>query len=254
MSKFKIGLAIILSVWVLAPTAFVGAATIAPRFNPLCWQKDTGNGSDKSFSCLDARKTLLNPNDPTLADGWLPDAECGGTGAGVEWGKCLPPGKTVASIALGGMRTFSNVGDYIKKAFQIAISVAGILAAVVIIIAGAQWTASGGNSEAIGSAKKSIAGAAIGLMLAMGSYLILNTINPALINLRLPQTYMIRQAPMPVNFCMELLDPTKFGSDKWTKRLNEAGKSSDTADQSKYANLKPADFNIQLINKKTIIS
>ncbi|MFA7653887.1 MAG: pilin [Candidatus Magasanikbacteria bacterium] len=259
MSKFKIFVIAFLTVFIFFP-AFTKAADVSPQFNPLCWQEDTSNGAPKSYSCFDARLDWISkvgslvagtsPNEEA-ADGWLKDAECGGTGADVEWGKCLPLGKTVASIALGGKRIFYNIGEYIQQFYKIAVSIAGILAAVVIILSGIQWVSSGGNSEMITRAKKRIAGAVVGLLIAVGSWVILNTINPALINLRLPQTYMIRQINMPVHFCSELLDPTKFPSpEKWLKRLAFASKSSESIDPQKYSSLKSSAFDIQLIIKE----
>ena len=223
----------------LAPATVLAIDTL-PQFNPLCWQKGSGSGDETKdpLSCTGARQKWLGVSDSSVAEGWVKDTECGGTGDDVKWGKCLPPGKTITSIALGGKRVFYNIGEYVKTGYRIALSVAGILAAVVIIISGLQWTASGGNSEVISSAKKRIAGAAMGLVLAFGSYIILNTINPALVNLRLPQTYMIRQVGMPVYWCSEFGDPTKFsGSDDWIKRFADAGKSSAMIDKEKYNNL-----------------
>ena len=59
-----------------------------------------------------------------------------------------------------------------------------MLAIVLIIVAGLQWTVSGGNPEMIKRAQKRISGALIGLALAVGSYTILYTINPELVEFR----------------------------------------------------------------------
>ncbi len=75
---------------------------------------------------------------------------------------------------------FPFLGEYLAAAYRYAVGAAAILAIVIIIISGLQWAASAGNQETIGSAKKRIFGALIGLFLAVGSYTILYTINPEL--------------------------------------------------------------------------
>mgnify|MGYP001611510906 CR=1 FL=1 len=76
--------------------------------------------------------------------------------------------------------------DFLKYAqflYPFALSVAAVLAVVMIVIAGLEMmTASEGLRE---DAKKKIWAAVLGLLLAVGSYLILNTINPDLVQLKL---------------------------------------------------------------------
>ncbi|OGH66928.1 MAG: hypothetical protein A3B90_01820 [Candidatus Magasanikbacteria bacterium RIFCSPHIGHO2_02_FULL_41_13] len=76
------------------------------------------------------------------------------------------------------------IGEYLSLIYRYLVVFAGLVAVIVIIIAGIQWTASGGNSSSIESAKNRIIGALTGLGLAVGSYLILYTINPELVNFR----------------------------------------------------------------------
>ena len=74
-----------------------------------------------------------------------------------------------------------DLGTYLATMFRIFIAVAGILATLMIIIAGFQYMMSeAGASKA--EAKKKIWNAILGLLLALGSYAILNTINPNLVN------------------------------------------------------------------------
>ena len=75
-----------------------------------------------------------------------------------------------------------DLGTYLATMFRIFIAVAGILATLMIIIAGFQYMMSeAGASKA--EAKKKIWNAILGLLLALGSYAILNTINPELTKL-----------------------------------------------------------------------
>ena len=71
--------------------------------------------------------------------------------------------------------------DYIAQVYKYAVTVTTVLSTVVIIFAGVLWLTSGGNAAQIDNAKKLIARALTGLLLAVGSYTILWTINPQLV-------------------------------------------------------------------------
>jgi cell wall-associated NlpC family hydrolase len=75
-----------------------------------------------------------------------------------------------------------QLGSFINKLFQIAVAILGVVAVIMIIIAGVEYM----TVESIygkSDAKKRIAGAATGLILALGIFIILNTINPQLLNI-----------------------------------------------------------------------
>ncbi len=76
------------------------------------------------------------------------------------------------------------LGEYLGIVYRYLVVLAGVVAVIVIIVAGIQWTGSGGNSSTIESAKNRIVGAITGLGLAVGSYVILYTINPELVSFR----------------------------------------------------------------------
>lgn len=92
-----------------------------------------------------------------------------------------------ADGADGGKQVFiysTYLGEYIIALYQYAVAIASLLAVIMIIIAGFEWVVSGGNQESIGQAKKRITNAITGLVLAVGSYTILYTINPELVRFR----------------------------------------------------------------------
>ncbi len=126
--------------------------------------------------------------------------------AGIELGFCLPAGQAVTTVKFGGTTKFANIGIFIQYIYRYGIIFAGILAVIIIIISGLQWTSSGGNSSTIESAKNRITGALTGLILVACSYIILNTINPATVNLRLPQIWLLRQDRIQNQheFCMSV--------------------------------------------------
>ena len=86
----------------------------------------------------------------------------------------------------GTATTTTGIVDYIRLLYLFAIGIAGVLAMAMIIYAGFRWTTAAGNYGAVSEAKRRMSGAILGLILLLASYLILNTINPALVNLKEP--------------------------------------------------------------------
>lgn len=81
-------------------------------------------------------------------------------------------------------RTFLNVnfiGPYIIGLYKYLVGAASIIAGVMYVWAGVKWLTSAGSAEGIGDAKKKIAGASVGLILVLGSYVIINLVNPQLV-------------------------------------------------------------------------
>ncbi|MDD4271444.1 MAG: hypothetical protein PHF50_01425 [Patescibacteria group bacterium] len=78
----------------------------------------------------------------------------------------------------------ASIAKYIKVIYKYAIGIVGILAAVVLMVGGVMWIVAGGSSTMIGEAKSWIGASLTGLTIALLSYLILATINPALVDLK----------------------------------------------------------------------
>jgi hypothetical protein len=78
-----------------------------------------------------------------------------------------------------------NIANLVKAIYKYAIGIVGILAAVVLMVGGVLWIMAGGNATQVGEAKAWIGASLTGLVLALTSYLILNTVNPALVNLQI---------------------------------------------------------------------
>lgn len=74
------------------------------------------------------------------------------------------------------------LGEFIKKVYAYGVGITAILATVVLMIGGFQWIIAGGSGEKIGEAKAWITASLSGLVLALSSYMILNLINPDLVN------------------------------------------------------------------------
>ncbi len=72
------------------------------------------------------------------------------------------------------------LGQYIAGLQRYALGIIGIIAVIVMMIAGIMWLTSAGNSEQVSQAQSLMKGAVLGLVIAFGAYLILYTINPNL--------------------------------------------------------------------------
>ena len=73
------------------------------------------------------------------------------------------------------------IAQYISAAYTYGLSIAAILAVLIIMAAGLLWMVSGGDSGKKGQAKKMILGSILGLALVVGLSLFLSFINPNLI-------------------------------------------------------------------------
>lgn len=125
-----------------------------------------------------------------------------------QLGFCLPSYKTKTQITFGGRSDFLHIGDFIQFMYRYGIWVVGLLAILMIVFAGFERLTSGGNPDRIQSSNKRIGGALVGVLLAVGSFVILRTINPALVNLRLPQVWMVNPIRLSSPFCSGLPDNT----------------------------------------------
>jgi hypothetical protein len=81
---------------------------------------------------------------------------------------------------LGNTTKIASLAEYLTLIFNVTISIAGGLAVLMLVICGIKYM----TSEAIsakGEAKQCVTNAILGVLLALGSWAILNTINPDLV-------------------------------------------------------------------------
>lgn len=74
-----------------------------------------------------------------------------------------------------------TLATYLVALYQTLVGISGIIAGIMIVWAGVKWMTAAGNPERITDARKKIAGAIVGVVLMLGSYVILNIINPQLV-------------------------------------------------------------------------
>lgn len=89
------------------------------------------------------------------------------------------------------------IADYISALYKYAIGVAAVLATVMIMIGGLQYLMAGGDATRVGNAKKRITDAMIGLLLSLGTYMILAAVNPDLVSLKNIRVQLVEEVLFP---------------------------------------------------------
>ncbi len=84
----------------------------------------------------------------------------------------------------GEVSAVAGFPAYIALMYAYFTSIAGIVAVTVMAYGGYQWLVAGGNAEKISQAKSTIQGAVAGLVLVLGSYVILDQINSKLVTMK----------------------------------------------------------------------
>lgn len=92
------------------------------------------------------------------------------------------PQITMGQFAQGGTYEINenSIGNYIKAAYKYLIGIVGILATIVMMFGGVLWLTAGGSSGQVTEAKAYILSSITGLIIALGSFFILATVNPKL--------------------------------------------------------------------------
>jgi len=89
----------------------------------------------------------------------------------------LPGGQTIT--------VESSLAEVILYVVGLAILVSGIIALVSLIVGGIKYTSSAGRPEIMSDARNKINNSLLGILILVGSYLVLNTINPQLLVMRI---------------------------------------------------------------------
>jgi hypothetical protein len=79
----------------------------------------------------------------------------------------------------------TTASQFITYLFYIITAIGSFLGVVLLIIAGLEWFGSYGDAKVINSAKRKIAAVFTGLAVLFTSYIIINTINPAIMNINI---------------------------------------------------------------------
>jgi|GEM_PF-3779137 len=90
----------------------------------------------------------------------------------------------------GGVQTVTEItglGQYIQTVYRFSLGIGGLFAMLFTVYGGILYTVSAGNPSKQSEAKDIITNAVWGLVLLLGAFLILNTINPKLISSTITQ-------------------------------------------------------------------
>ncbi len=98
---------------------------------------------------------------------------------------------TTLQVNIGQISVLNGLPQYINVVYKYAIGFSVIVMIVVIMFSGIQWMMSGVASS-INDSRERIKNASLGLLLLFGANTILYTINPQLLNLKLPPMHAVR--------------------------------------------------------------
>jgi len=79
----------------------------------------------------------------------------------------------------------TTAAELIMYFFNIGIAIGGFIAVVMVITSGIDYLTSGGNPSKLDSAKKRMQNSALGIVILVGAFAILNNINPELLNIKI---------------------------------------------------------------------
>lgn len=106
-----------------------------------------------------------------------------------------------SSVAVSG----TTIGDFVVAFYLWFAGAAGVLAVFMVMFGGWQWLTAAGNAGRIGQAKETITGAVVGLVLLLGSYVLLASISPTFVSFR-----SLSQFLRPISR-LTLILPERFG-------------------------------------------
>jgi len=159
------------------------------------------------------------------------ESECRTVGGDFESGtsSCYAkPVPTELGVKIGGLKQ-ATIAQYVAAAYTYVLGAAAVLAVIMIMVGGFRWITAAGGPQ-IEGARKMIIGAIVGLVLAFASYLLLQTVNPAIVSLTPPRIKLVRAA------YLDILRPGNIiGDSCWTIKDAQA-----CADSCKVAGLDKA--------------
>ncbi len=99
----------------------------------------------------------------------------------------------------GGVCEFPWIADYIEGIYRYGLAIVGMVAATILMYAGLLWVSAGGGQGRIEEAKQWIVASLTGLSVAMFSYILLNTVNPALTEKRSIKIEILKESPFSLD-------------------------------------------------------
>ena len=112
------------------------------------------------------------------------------------------------NIAIGNVGTVQNLPEYINLVYTWLLPAASLIAVVMMMIAGLQYTLARGKPKYIDKAKTRITNAITGVVILMSAYVILNLIDPRLVTFDALKIPLVKKVVMldPTSSCDRLQD------------------------------------------------
>ncbi len=130
---------------------------------------------------------------------------------------CYPPPESISlNVHIGATTEVSDIGTYINAFYSYGLGAAALIAIVLIMVGGAQYILGSGIGS-VEAGKKRIGNAVTGLVILLGAYLLLNTINPYLVNWKTIKLPKIKPALFVQGSCNNysdqgyIVEPVKDG-------------------------------------------
>ena len=159
--------------------------------------------------CAEGKECIMAHNDATGRQ----EANCVESPRVKEEKEFADQPEVILEVPFGGEGGESSpvigLPGYILVVYEYIVVIVALVAAMMIVWGGFKWTTSAGNSSQIASAKSTITNAIIGLVLALTSYVLLATINPALVNLEKLKIPMVHQSFQGCDGVVELMGQGK---------------------------------------------
>ncbi len=115
-----------------------------------------------------------------------------GAESGTDGVKPFPLNVPIGGLTQVDPTNNDTLGNYINAWYVFAIGIAGILATIMIMVAGVQWLISRGDAGKISEAKGRMIAAITGLALVFMAYTLLALVNPKLLTIEMPSLTQLK--------------------------------------------------------------
>ena len=136
----------------------------------------------KDAKCDTAKKICALPPTPTLTPGTITSEDVPFVPTEPKLNINIPTVQFSKIKKEGQFINVSILAEYVSGVYKYAVAIVSVIAIIMVMAGGFVYLTSGGNTSRVGKAKDMITGSSIGLILTLGSYLVLYTINPNLVS------------------------------------------------------------------------
>ena len=147
----------------------------------------------------------------------------------------IPTVQFSKTVVEGGYVRLPQLAQYIAGIFKYSVAIISIVATVMIMVGGLLYLTSGGSAERVGRAKETLSGAVIGLILALGSYMVLYVINPDLVSFDALKIKIIKRQTIEYLEVTSNTGETNPGKDKIVQLAHQIAQKAGISDTCMFA-------------------